>query len=36
MAIGVAGYSGRWIVKAAATTNSRGKSGAAVGAGFSW
>jgi len=27
---------GRWIVKAAATTNSRRQSGASVGAGYQW
>ncbi|WP_343585978.1 YadA-like family protein [Herbaspirillum sp.] len=38
LALGLSTYTenGRWIVKAAATTNSRGKTGAAVGAGFQW
>ncbi|TWC71724.1 autotransporter adhesin [Herbaspirillum sp. SJZ099] len=38
LALGLSTYTdnGRWIIKAAATTNSRGKTGAVVGAGFQW
>jgi autotransporter adhesin len=38
LALGISTVSenGRWVYKAAATSNSRGKTGAVVGAGFQW